>query len=596
MEPLRPSPVSERLLRQFVRGWERPRGVTWFGAHSFWGHLRHLLAAAIASEGVDSRHWMTPDDPEVLRARIVETLGGDSTAPSLVDGIGRDLYIDFVSDTGDDVTVSRAVAGLVFAAYELPDPDRPGQFLTAPRGDILFFGGDTAYPVGTAQEILNRVIVPWNQVLAALPPDGDGAGDHGPRVLLGIPGNHDWYDGADGFARMFRCRVGAVELPAPLVGVRSSQLAHSVEWLREFVQAGTVDKPDVLVLSGYTPVQSASYFALRLAPGIDLIAVDRQLTAIDARQRTYLGRAYRAHPGSAALVVIPDPVHLFGDPSKTGTQMVDNLRIDAAARKTFVLSGDIHHYERSARGEALHVIAGGGGAFLHPARIAKGGLPPTVSWPNVAQSRALLRGVPWKLARGRSGWLPHFCLLLLYAPTVLSSGGILARVGGRLVAAIVETIVLGMVFALLGGLVGPRPGRKRVLPLAFTAAAIFALLPVAASLLVSAARPHLTHPTARLALSFGALALAAFVGTLAFGALLSLFTLAGYDHLHALTALDHPGFKHFVRLRVRADGRGIDGWCIGAADPLRPEVRPELVDQFTWRPFETEDSASDAHG
>jgi hypothetical protein len=561
--------------------------VTWFGAHSFWGHLRHLLAAAIASEGVDSRHWMTPDDPEVLRARIAETLGGDPTAPTVVEGLGRDLYIDFVSDTGDDVTVSRAVAGLVFASYELPDPDRPGQFLTAPRGDILFFGGDTAYPVGTAKEILNRVIVPWNRVLAELAEDGDGDRDGRPRVLLGIPGNHDWYDGADGFARMFRCRPDDRRLPAPLIGVKSSQLAHSVEWLREFVQAGTVDKPDALVLAGYIPVQSASYFALRLAPGIDLIAVDRQLTAIDARQRTYLRRAYRAHPGSAALLVIPDPVHLFGDPSKTGTQMVDNLRIDATSRKTFVLSGDIHHYERSEQGEALHVIAGGGGAFLHPARIARGGLPPTVIWPNVAQSRALLRGVPWKLARGRSGWLPHFFLVLLYAPTILFSGGILTRWGGRVGAAVVETLVLGMIFALLGGLVGPRPGRKRVLPLAFVAAALFALLPIGISLLVSAVRPLIAHPGYRLAFSFGALALAAFVGTLGFGALLTLFTLFGYDHLHALTALDHPGFKHFVRLRVRADGSGIDGWCIGAADPLRRQVRPELVDQFVWRPFET---------
>ena len=60
------------------------------------------------------------------------------------------------------------------------------------------------------------------------------------------------------------------------------------------------------------------------------------------------------------------------------------------ARQTFVLSGDIHHYERSQHGEALHVIAGGGGAFLHPARIAKGGLAPIVCWPGIAQSRFLL--------------------------------------------------------------------------------------------------------------------------------------------------------------------------------------------------------------
>ena len=165
----RPAPVSEGLLRQFVRGKERPRGVVWFGARSFWGHVCHLIAAGIAAENIDSRDWMKPDEPDVLRARIVETLGGsvgaDAGGATLVEALGRDLYIDFVADTGDDVAVSRAVARLVFAPYELPDPDRPGHRLTAPRGDILFFGGDTAYPVATAQEILNRVIVPWNQVL-----------------------------------------------------------------------------------------------------------------------------------------------------------------------------------------------------------------------------------------------------------------------------------------------------------------------------------------------------------------------------------------------------------------------------------------------
>src|SRR6185312_10020570 len=101
--------------------------------------------------------------------------------------------------------------------------------------------------------------------------------------------------------------------------------------------------------------------------------------------------------------------------------------------------------------------------------------------------------------------------------------------------------------------------------------------------LASAARPHIAVPP--MVISLLALAAAAAAGTLAFGALLTLFTLYGYDHFQALTSLDHPGFKHFVRLRVRADGSGIDGWCIGIGDPLRPGAQPELVDQFAWRPF-----------
>ena len=62
-------------------------------------------------------------------------------------------------------------------------------------------------------------------------------------------------------------------------------LLQYAAWAREFCAAAAVAKPEALALSGYTPVQSASYFAFPLAPRIDLVAVDRQLTAIDPRQR-----------------------------------------------------------------------------------------------------------------------------------------------------------------------------------------------------------------------------------------------------------------------------------------------------------------------
>jgi hypothetical protein len=34
---------------------------------------------------------------------------------------------------------------------------------------------------------------------------------------------------------------------------------------------------------------------------------------------------------------------------------------------------------------------------------------------------------------------------------------------------------------------------------------------------------------------------------------------------------------------VRADGRGVDGYCIGLTDPLAADAKPELVDTFSWR-------------
>jgi hypothetical protein len=316
----RPRPASPALFRHFTRGKERPRGVVWFGAASFYGHLRHLIASA----------------------------------------------------------------------------------------------------------------------------------------LLGLAGNHDWYDGLDGFRRMFRRRGPAEEIPAQMVGVSQPMIEQHAEWAREFVRGGKVTKPPALVLSGYTPVQDATYFTLRLTPGLDLLAVDRQLTSTDSGQRRFLGDYYRRRPDAATLAVLPDPVYPFGAPSRTGTEMVENLGLDLAGRDTFVLSGDIHHYERLERGKQLHVIAGGGGAFLHPARIARGGLPRSVVWPDVAQCRWLLRQVPWKLARGRSGFLPHFGLLALFTPAVALG---LIRPGQPVMAAVVAlvmTLLLGGIYALIGGVVQQR--------------------------------------------------------------------------------------------------------------------------------------------
>jgi hypothetical protein len=572
---VQPAPAPGGVIRRFTRGTESPRGVVWFGAQSFWGHLRHLVASAIASESIDSRDWMTPDEPGALLARMAGVLGGRPGAPSLVEALGRDLYVDFVADTGDDVSVSRAVARLVFGVYDLPDPDRPGAVFRAPRGDVLFFGGDVGYPVATADELTRRVIAPWNQVLEALPDDGR------PRVLLGVPGNHDWYDGLDGFRRMFRRRPPEVEVNVEVrpttVPLSPSMLKHHAEWARAFVRGDHIEKAPALVLAGYTPVQDATYFALPLAPGLELLAVDRQLTRLDQRQQRFLGERYEARPDGATWLVLPDPVYPFGEPSKTGTQMVEDLQLDLTSRETFVLTGDIHHYERLERDRLLHVIAGGGGAFLHPARIAKGGWPRTVEWPGVEQSRALLRGVPGKLALGRSGFLPHMALFALFAPGVTFE----ARAGASftVTTTVVLTLMLGAIYAFIGG----ATRRPRVIPWALGAALVTALMPVAGGWLTRLTLDRWGESLPTMLLATCTLLVAAFLGTFAFGAYLWLLTLLGYENLQALTALDHPGFKHFVRLRVRADGSGIDGWCIGVADPLGGG-EPVLVDQFAWRP------------
>ncbi len=516
---------------------------------------------------------MTPDDPASLARGVLATLGG-SDAGSVVEGLGRDLFIDYVADTGDDSSVSTAVARLVFADYELPDPEREGDVLVAPRGDVLVFGGDTAYPVATAQEITNRVLVPFNRVLA-------DRRDDKTRVLLGIPGNHDWYDGLDGFGRMFRRRddeEGEEHRPS-VMKIRRRPFQNQAKWARELLRGGKVDKPPVLVLDGYVPVQNASYFVLPLAPTMHIVAADRQLKSIDARQRRYYRRFAADNPDSSPWVLLPDPLFAFGQPSRTGVDAVQRLGIDGDAQSHFVLSGDVHHYERIVDDRLLHVVAGGGGAFLHPAS-RDDAKPAAVRWPNSAQSRALLGLVPWKVAVGRSGLIPHVVLAAIFAPSmILAATG--TSPGVIFVAApAFTTLALTVIYALLGGV------RQNAVVAAYAllAAVLTAALPVVAAIVILTVLRGLHLQPSRLVVAPLVYLAAVFAGAGVFGAYLALLTARGVEQTQAFTGLDHPGFKHFLRLRVRADGSAVDGWCVGLADPLREGEEPVLVDSFTWRP------------
>ncbi len=559
---------------RFTRGRARPRGVVWFGARSFWGHMRHFIASAIATEDVDSRDWMSADPPSVLVSRIAERLGGAPGQRSVTESVGRDVWIDYVADTGDDVSVSRAVAGIVFREYDLPDPAEDGALIHTPRGDILLFGGDTAYPVATADEITARVIEPFNQVLAER---DDGRA----RVLLGIPGNHDWYDGLDGFGRLFRRHlVARVERPS---GGRISRtlIDRYADFAREFVLGGQIDKPRTLDLTGYQPVQSASYFALPVAPGIGMLAVDRQLKNIDSRQQHFFVGWLNQNLAMSPWVVLPDPAYRFGGHSVTGSAMVESLGLSLTGRPHFVLSGDVHHYRREVEGPSQFVTAGGGGAFLHPAPLKRKGLRPAeVEFPDARQCRRLLWQVPWKVMFGRSGFLPHYAMLLLFVPAVRVGLRIYERTGVMVTAPIAITLVVTIVYALIGGI---RRGQRITLLYALVAALLTAAVPIAFSWLLDHALHLLGLHAAPLLLAAISLAVGVLAGTFIFGAYLALLTALGLENTQAFTALDHPGFKHFVRLRVRADGSAVDGWVVGLVDPLGSDARPVLVDTFTWK-------------
>jgi hypothetical protein len=561
---------------RFRRGSASPRAIAWFGFSAFWGHLRHLLASAIATDNIDSRQWMAPEPPSALLARATELLAARRSSKhacaSLAGAFDGEVWIDFVADTGDDVSVSEAVARLVFAEYRAADPDDESREIALPRGQVLFLGGDLAYPVATVREITRRLIVPWNRVLEA-------AGDDTPRLLLAVPGNHDWYDGLDGFARL--CQAPC-EFETPITRSETLHPEPSefpvLAWAEAFSRGVAVRKPGALALYGYYPVQRTSYFRLPLTRNVELWGVDRQLRQIDRRQREY----FRSSDAKAPLVVLPDPARAWGEVREHGVASLRALGVDPKAQRAYVIAGDIHHYERSREGDSVHVIAGGGGAFLHGGRCASGGAYEIeAQFPGAKASWSLLKLLPLHVALGRAGYL----LTAVFALT--QAAGLFAYARRDLdVATSIAIVEIALVALSSALLVGWRRHRKhRVLPFALAIGLFVGGLPLGVGMAFDRA--------GALALGGGlggsalALVLACAIATLlsgfGFGVMLAIIARLGLNHAQPFAALGLPTHKHFARLRVRETDEGtvIDTFIIGQTDPIGRSP-PVLVDAFRW--------------
>src|SRR5262249_9210123 len=169
-------------------------------------------------------------------------------------------------------------------------------------------------------------------------------------------------------------------------------------------------------------VQEASYWAFPLAPGLDLWGVDRQLRDADFRQRVFFARRRAETPAHKVVFVAPDPALAYGEPNEPGTRLLDATGFALGSNRLLYLTGDAHHYERQHAGGSLHVIAGGGGAFLHGTRIAPtaGSRPPEVVYPDKPTSRRIALGMPLRLATGTAGFLPHATFALLAALEIVA--------------------------------------------------------------------------------------------------------------------------------------------------------------------------------
>ncbi len=266
-----------------------------------------------------------------------------------VDDTGQprdELWLDYVADLGDGWDSTYAVASAVMAP-ELALTDEAGETHVTRGGDVLVFGGDEVYPTASVDEYQARTVVPYEDAL--------NRRRQRPH-LFAVPGNHDWYDGLVSFTRLF-CQ-----------GRRSH---------------------------GWRTRQRRSYFALRLPHGWWLLGTDMQLESdLDAPQVEFFQEvAARMQPTDRVILCNAEPAWVKQQVMpRAGRGFLDHnidfLEQQVLGKKVSVfLAGDLHHYRRHENADGRQkIIAGGGGAFLHPTHLPKvdqrpGGFVQKASYP-----------------------------------------------------------------------------------------------------------------------------------------------------------------------------------------------------------------------
>ncbi|HEV2663857.1 MAG TPA: hypothetical protein VG324_03055, partial [Blastocatellia bacterium] len=483
------SEPNKRDLKSVARRDERGKfeaPVGWLLGRQLLGSLKGILLYTAYGQKLDPRDWMSArvfpsrDKAEALKfwRQRFERGPIDAQTPADHEEFRRgkkEFWFDYISDTGDGMKATYSIAYLCLGDLYVKsrDPQRlvagepvktcrakedVSDYEVLPRGEFLFIGGDTAYHVSDYMTLANRVQRPFQWAYEDLLDDG-GVSEEAPnRPLVGIPGNHDYYDQLDGFRRQFRRPVRSEPPRGPLQDPPTEE--------------DTTSRPQ-LFMPGFNRLQEASYVALHLPFDWWLWGLDTEVGQVDERQQKFFHDLYEQDPADPRVIIPPRklivatcaPTTVFGklaDPKNKkaagafgqlglaqpflpdeGAQDLSSTG-DAkmkAGQCRLDISGDVHHYARywgpptggarraraARRGRAARragaqreapsaasyasVVSGIGGAFHHPSATYLGEAPEQALYPSEKKSTgAVAQRIFkfWNIWRGGNVWLAGF--------------------------------------------------------------------------------------------------------------------------------------------------------------------------------------------
>lgn len=269
--------------------------------------------------------------------------------------------------------------------------------------DFMLIASDVVYPAGDTNDYIDAFYVPYAEYR---------------HPIYAIPGNHDWYDGLNGFMWHF---CGAEPLAPTTYRARSYTSRERLA--RRLWRKPSAPKLATLMRHratrpgaecGHVPSQPGPYFSV-VAGQLLVVAIDTGITGVLDREQAEWLRCVSRDP-RPKLLVTGKPIYVdneyhpgridWGDapgPDRPeecrAHRTVDDIVRDPEHNYVAAIGGDIHNYQRYSvcvhdqypdegrdcrprRGKEgrpiEYIVAGGGGAFLsatHP--IGKVGLSAT---------------------------------------------------------------------------------------------------------------------------------------------------------------------------------------------------------------------------
>ena len=249
------------------------------------------------------------------------------------------------------------------------------QFAVVPP--LLEVGGDTAfmvicsdviYPSGDAEDYEAKFYRPYNNYA---------------KPIYALPGNHDWYDGLNGFMYHL-CGAEAPTqggAPEPITAATDSKGASWRERLRRRLLWRKPTEMDPTVPTRKQAWRSADaqlskqcspYFAIETDPLL-IVGIDTGMGGgIDSEQGEWL-RKISLEIDKPKMLLTGKPIYVDGEYHPgviEGGGTVDDIVRDPRHRYVAAIGGDIHNYQRYRMrvkghpGPIFYIVSGGGGAYM----------------------------------------------------------------------------------------------------------------------------------------------------------------------------------------------------------------------------------------